>query len=223
QLTNQDLEHLTLIDDLMEEHAETIAKRHYAAVMEIPEIRGLFEKYTTYDRQIMVISRYYKQITKGVVNQAYIDYRKKIGEIHSRIQLTEEWYIGAYMRAYEYLLPHITAKFASKPSELANILLALNRIITFDTILVLMAYEEANEFKLIENVSSAMDEVMQIDEIGKLLSIVDQTTEEAHEVNDSTQVLNIAVEQVAETAGDAASRTQSMVEQANESKDVVET
>src|SRR5699024_2009944 len=68
QLTNQDFEHLTLIDDLMEEHAETIAKRHYAAVMEIPEIRGLFEKYTTYDRQIMVISRYYKQITKGIVN-----------------------------------------------------------------------------------------------------------------------------------------------------------
>src|SRR5699024_8872121 len=165
----------------------------------------------------------YKQITKGIVNQEYIDYRKKIGEIHSRIQLTEEWYIGAYTRAYEYLLPHITAKFASKPSELANILLALNRIITFDTILVLMAYEEANEFKLIENVSSAMDEVMQIDEIGKLLSIVDQTTDEAHEVNDSTQVLNIAVEQVAEPAGDAASRTQSMVEQANESKDVVET
>src|SRR5699024_9768347 len=164
----------------------------------------------------------YKQITKGIVNQEYIDYRKKIGEIHSRIQLTEEWYIGAYTRAYEYLLPHITAKFASKPAELANILLALNRIITFDTIIVLMAYEEANEFKLIENVSGAMDEVMGIDEIGELLSIVDQTNAEANEVNESTQALNMAVDQVASTASDASSRTKTMVEQANESKDVVE-
>lgn len=222
QLTNQDLEYLSLIDDLMEEHAAIIAERHYKMVMEIPEIAEIFNSYTTYERYVHAITNYYKQLTKPKLDQEYVDYRIKIGAIHSRIQLTEEWYIGSYTRVYEYLVPYITAKFASKPIELAGILVALNRIITLDTILVLKAYEEANEYNLIENVSNAMEEVMKIDEVGELLRIADQTSEEANEVNTATQQLSVAVEQVASTAMDASSRTKLMVEQATESKNVVE-
>ena len=223
QLTKQDINYLSFIDDIMEEHAQEIAERHYNMIMDIPEMKEIFNEYTTYERYISAITKYYKQLTKPNLGKEYIDYRKKIGTIHSKIQLTEEWFIGSYMRVYEYLVPHIVAKFASKPSELSHILVALNRIITFDTIIVLKAYKEANEYMLIENLSDAMDEVMKIDEIGKLLSIVDQTTSEANEVNESTQQLNIAVEQVASTASDASSRTKEMVEQANKSKDVVQT
>lgn len=223
QLTKQDLKYLALIDDIMEEHAPFIAERHYEMIMDIPEIKEIFEKFTTYDRYVPAITNYYKQLTKPKLEQAYVDYRIKIGKIHSHIQLTEEWYIGSYTRVYEYLIPYITARFASKPQQLAEILVALNRIITFDTILVLKAYEEANDYKLIENVSDAMDEVIKIDEVGSLLSVVDHTTAEANEVNESTKQLNMAVEQVAVTANDASSRTKVMVEQASESKDVVET
>ena len=87
---------------------------------------------------------------------------------------------------------------------------------------MLKAYEEANDYKLIESVSDAMDEVIKIDEVGSLLSVVDHTTAEANEVNESTKQLNMAVEQVAVTANDASSRTKLMVEQATESKDIVE-
>lgn len=222
QLTKQDLEYLSLIDDIMEKHALSIAERHYEMVMDIPEIKGIFEEFTTYDRYVPAITNYYKQLTKPKLDQAYIDYRKKIGDIHSRIQLTEEWYIGSYTRVYEYLVPYITARFASKPKQLAGILVALNRIISFDTILVLKAYENANDYKLIDSVSDAMDEVIKIDEIGSLLSVVDHTNAEANEVNESTKQINMAVEQVAVTAKQASSRTKEMVEQATESKDIVE-
>src|SRR5699024_9469750 len=111
-------------------------------------------------------------------------------QIHSRIQLTEEWYLGSYTRVYEYLVPHITAKFKSNPRKLAEVLVALNRIITFDSIIVLEAYREANEFLLIENISAAMDEVTKIDEVGNLLHVVDETITEANEVNEATKRLN---------------------------------
>lgn len=223
QLTKQDIQYLSLIDDVMEKHANIIAERHYNMIMDIPEIKGIFNEYTTYERYISAITNYYKQLTKPNLGKQYIEYRKKIGLIHSKIQLTEDWYIGSYMRVYEYLVPHIVAKLASKPTELAHVLVALNRIITFDTIIVLKAYKEANEYNLIENLSDAMDEVMNIDEIGELIAIVDQTSSEANEVNESTQQLNVAVEQVAVTASNASNRTKEMVEQANKSKEVVET
>lgn len=223
QLSQQDLDHLLLIDDLMEQHAPIIAERHYEMVMDIPEIKVIFEEFTTYERYVPAITNYYKQLTKPKINKAYIEYRKKIGNIHSRIQLTEEWYIGSYMRVYEYLVPFITARFSSQPQKLANILIALNRIITFDTIIVLEAYKEANDFQLIDKVSNAVDELTKIDEIGSLLSVVEQTTEEADEVNEATQQLNAAVDEIAATATNANQQTNLMVDQAQDSKQVVET
>src|SRR5690625_2020769 len=138
------------------------------------------------------------------------------------IHLTEEWFIGSYIRVYEYLIPYITNRYATQPHKLAKIIVALNRIITFDTIIVLEAYREANDFQLINKISEVMDEITKIDEVGNLLSVVEQTTEEANEVNNSTKQLNTAVEEIASTANDASKQTNLMVEQANESKNVVE-
>src|SRR5699024_10310313 len=140
----------------------------------------------------------------------------------SRIKLTEEWFIGSYTRVFESLIPLITNKYKSKPQTLAKIIVALDRIITFDTIIVLEAYREVNDFLLIENVSEAMDEITNIDEVGRLLEVVEQTTVKANEVNDATVHLNTAVEEIASTAVDTSARTSTMVEQASESKQVIE-
>src|SRR5690625_3688893 len=146
QLSKEDLHSLHLIDDIMEKHATTIAERHYNMIMDIPDVKDIFSKFTTYESYVPAITNYYKQLTKPNIDQHYIDSRKAIGKIHSEIQLEEDWFIGSYIRIYEYLVPHISVKFASQPTKLTNILLALNRIITFDTIIVLDAYREANEF-----------------------------------------------------------------------------
>ncbi|MGM8364047.1 methyl-accepting chemotaxis protein [Virgibacillus sp. W0181] len=222
QLSKKDIEHLTLIDELMEEHAPIIADRHYAMIMDIPEIRTIFNEYTTYDRYVTAIIHYYKQLTKPQFNNEYIAYRKKIGKIHSQIKLTEEWYIGSYTRVFEYLIPFITARFQSNPHQLANILVALQRMITFDTILVLEAYKEANDYERIENISDAMDEITKIDEVGNLLTVVHQTTNETNDVNQATQQLNKSVDDIAKNANNASEQTNMMVKQAGESKAVVE-
>lgn len=222
QLSKKDLDHLHLIDDIMEEHAQEIAERHYEMIMDIPELKQLFDQFTTYDRYVPAIVHYYKQLTKPQLNDQYIESRKKIGKIHSHIRLTEEWFIGSYTRIYEYLIPYITVRFKSNPVMLANIITALNRMITFDTIIVLQAYKEANEYQLISNISDAVDEMSKIDEVGSLLTVVEQTSLEADEVNDATHQLNSAVDEIASTANEASERTKMMVDQASESKNVVE-
>lgn len=223
QLTTKDIENLKLIDDLMNEHVETIAERHYEMIMDIAEVKEIFNEFTTYDRYMPAIIDYFKQLTNPKLDDNYIQSRKKIGAIHSKIKLTEEWYIGSYMRLYEYLIPHIAIRYANDAQLLANILCALNRIITFDTILVLQAYKEMNDSQLIENVNDAMDEITKIDEVGNLISVVDETTREAVEMNEATKQLNTSVDEIATTAHDASERTSMMVEQANDSKQLVET
>lgn len=223
QLTTKDIEVLRLIDDLMNEHVETIANRHYEMIMDIPEVKDIFNEYTTYERYMPAIINYFKQLTNPKLNDAYIQSRKKIGAIHSKIKLTEEWYIGSYMRLYEYLIPHISVKFARDPKLLANILVALNKIIIFDVILVLQEYKEMIDSQLIENVNDAMDEITKIDEIGRLITVVDETANEAEEMTKGTKQLNQSIDEIATTAHDADEQTDLMVKQANESKQLVET
>src|SRR5690625_3131710 len=67
-----------------------------------------------------------------------------------------------------------------------------------------------------------MDEITNIDEVGSLLAVVKQTTAEANEVNTAIQQLNTSVEEIASTTNKASIRTEMMVEQARESKSIVE-
>jgi len=222
QLTENDIEHLHLIDKIMEEHAATIAERHYEIIMSVTDMKEIFNTFTTYDRYVPAIINYYKQLTKPNINRSYLESRVNIGRIHSRIQLTEEWFIGSYTRVTEYLTPIIVAEFANKPNTLANILTALQKIINFDTIVVLEAYKEANEFILINHMNDAMDEITEIDEVDELLHVVEQTSEEANEVQAATNLLNQSFEQIAKSSNEAATETRRMATEANESKDTVE-
>lgn len=47
------------------------------------------------------------------------------------------------MRVNEYIIPYITDRFKSNPIQLSKFLNALNRIISFDTVIVLESYKEA--------------------------------------------------------------------------------
>lgn len=221
QLTSKDIRMLSLIDDLMEKHATNLAERHYNMLMELPKTKEIFNKFTTYERYITAITAYFKQLTKPTINDSYITYRKKIGQVHSHIRLTEEWYLGSYTRVYEYMVPHITRQFKSQPTKLADVLVALNRIITFDSIIVLEAYREANEFSRIEDISQAMDEFTEINEVGNLLEVVNRTTEEANDVNQATTQLNADVNEIALTVKTASEDASSMVEKAENSKEII--
>src|SRR5690625_4999534 len=222
QLTKEDVEHLHLISDLMDKHAPEIAKRHYEMIMALPGVRDIFENHTTYNRYIPAFINYLQQLTRPNFSPESISYRKKIGLIHSNIKLTDEWYIGSYVRIYEYLTPFIVGKFSNKPNQLAKILIALNRMISFDTILVLEAYQEANDYKLIEHINGALDEMTNINQIGELLEVMEHTTDEADTMEQMTREFSQATEEIAATTNEATERTKTMVEQSEESKEIVE-
>lgn len=222
QLTDEDIKYIQYINHLIADHASEIAKRHYEMILQIADVKEIFDRYTVYDRYVPAFINYLNQISRPKIDAQYIAYRKKIGEIHSDISLSDEWFIGSYTRVYEYLTPYIVAEFSSQPVKLAKILLALHRIITFDTILVIKSYREANDYKLVSHISDAMDEITSINQIGELLSVAEKTTNEAIEMEATTEQFSKAIEEIASASNDVSEHTNTMVEQANESRNVVE-
>ncbi|MFE8697251.1 methyl-accepting chemotaxis protein [Cytobacillus sp. FJAT-53684] len=222
QLTKKDLESLKKIDSLMEEHAHIIAERHYQMIMSIPEIKNIFMQFSNQERYTTAITKYFKQLTKPALDEKYINYRKKIGQIHSRIRLTDEWFIGSYVRIYEYLLPYITAKFYKSPQELSDIILALNRMITFDSLIVLSAYQEANDYQMVESINKVTEYVIRADKVNSLMEDVETTRLEAETVSASAQELAGSVTEVAENAVTVSENTEQMVSEARKGQEVIE-
>ncbi|WP_206207707.1 methyl-accepting chemotaxis protein [Virgibacillus indicus] len=222
QLTKKDLAALGKIDDIMEEHAAIIAERHYNMIMMIPKIKELFENNTNYEGYVRLITLYYKQLTKPELDASYIEYRREIGRIHSRIHLTDEWFIGSYVRVYEYMIPLIVARFHSKPGELMDILIALNRIITFDSLVVLGSYQEANDFYLVENINKVMESVIGADKVSKLLGEVASTVTETSSISYAAKELSDSVQQVAENATSVSSNTVKMIDDSQKGHDIIQ-
>src|SRR5699024_8543223 len=153
QITDQDFENVKKIDSIMEEHAFEMAKRHYDMVMKIPEIQQIMSENSNFDRYTKAITAYYKELSRPKLSKDYVEYMKKIGRVHSRIGLYDEWYVVTYIRVYEYLLPIIIKKFRHSPKTITEIVLSLIRIMTFDTLVVISSTQEANDYHLVQNIS----------------------------------------------------------------------
>lgn len=222
QLTDQDFENVKQIDSIMEEHAKKIANRHFAMIMKIPEIKQIMDDNSNFERYTAAISVYFKELTKPKLTKDYVAYRKKIGRVHSRIGLTDEWYIGSYMRVYEYLLPIIMKKFRHHPETLTKVVISLIRIITFDTLVVIGSTQEANDYFLVQNISKVMEYVIGADKMKALLDSVDSTVDETSSVSAAAQELSASIEQVTENAVKVAENAEQMIEEAGEGQKVIE-
>ncbi|QHS24553.1 hypothetical protein GWK91_12240 [Virgibacillus sp. MSP4-1] len=105
---------------------------------------------------------------------------------------------------------------------MTHILTALNRIITFDSIIVLSAYQEANDFYLVENISKVTDSMTNIDKVKQLMDDVHSTINEASSMSAAANQLSHSVQQVAQTAVDVSGHTTQMIEQAQKGQAVIQ-
>ena len=163
QISKRDIEQMRKLEKLIDEHAEEITRRHYESLSNNRGLQNIIDRHSTLERLTATFSGYLKSLPHIELNEEYIRTRLHIGVVHSRIQLSPEWYIGSYTRIYEFFIPLILKEF--NRADAAEILLAFNRVLTLDSQLVLEAYNRANEFRDIETNSLIIEEIIQLDKV----------------------------------------------------------
>lgn len=220
QITTGDFERIKKLDKLIAKHAEQITKRHYDLLSQIPQLQQMMSKHSTIERLSQTFIAYLNSIPQVEMDEEYLLSRQKIGFVHSHIQLAPEWFIGAFTRIYEYLMPHIVSDFSSKAA--GEVMLALNRILTLDAMLVLEAYQEAHEYRFIETNSQIVEELIQLDKVKPLLEGVSRTVSESMSVSAASEQLSASVEEVAEHAVQVAEKTEELIVQASTGQQVIQ-
>ncbi|WLR50409.1 methyl-accepting chemotaxis protein [Bacillus tianshenii] len=222
QMRQKDLLQLKKLTPLIEEYVQPITERHYEMLQQFRGLDEIIQTHSTVDRLSKTFVQYLRSIPEADFGAGYIRSRAKIGQIHSKIKLTPEWYTGSYMRVYEYLIPAIISEYRNQPSEMADILLALLRAITFDSQIVLDSYQSENDFKVVDGQSQVMEIMMGIDQVKDVLDKVEHTKHESEGVSTAAEQLTASVEDVAKAAVGVAENTENTVQQANKGQEVIE-
>ncbi|WP_162341609.1 globin-coupled sensor protein [Paenibacillus paridis] len=146
-IMDQDLILLAQYKPIFQKIVDEVVDRFYDSIGQQQELVALISKFSTIERLKETQRWYYISLTEGVIDQAYIDNRIKIGAVHSNIGLTTDWYLGAYMT---YLDISTLVLQRVLPEHWQEVVHVLTKLFNLDSQFVLEAYNQHEQLKIQE-------------------------------------------------------------------------
>jgi heam-based aerotactic trancducer len=141
-LTEQDLLNLAKMKPIMEKNVEEIVNAFYDKLQEMPNLLGIIKQYSTIEKLTKTLIRYLLDMVSENIDENYVNGRKRIGNVHNRIGLLPEWYIGAYTviqnKMFEILMRELDSR-----EDIFNYFTSFQRLCSFDMQIAINTYIEA--------------------------------------------------------------------------------
>ena len=142
-LASVDLEKLNCLSDFLASQPLTFIDSFYESIMSFPVGQEMLGNGSGLNKLKLKQTQYFTDLLKADINLDYIAGRQRIGAIHQKIGLVPRWYIGAYSRYIEGLLPYIQKSCEQDMSNLVTTITALLKVVFLDMSLALDTYHEA--------------------------------------------------------------------------------
>ena len=198
---------------LFESNADRVVEKFYEKVSTIPHLMNIIDHHSTIDRLIKTQKLYFLSLSDGVIDDKYIENRKRIGKVHERIQLDSEWFFGAYQIYYKEVIPLLMDKYQGDP-RVSEVILAFTRLTTFDMQLVEETYLETYTSKMLK-----LDEIKRLEQ--QLLHSSQTLLANVEETSSSTQNMYASSEEISAAAEEATVHAEHVQEMAEHGGEVV--
>lgn len=207
-ITDEDLMLLQSREEQFGEIVQALVDELYERIMQRPELKQIIETHSTVDRLKETQRWYFLSLTAGTIDERFIEKRIFIGQVHSRIGLTTQWYLGTYMLYLELATNHFQRIL---PDAWLPVIHALTKMFNLDSQLVLEAYEYHEKQKiqqlvdeqgrLLHGISSAVQELvsMMVELSSSSQSVADsaiRSVESQEKSHDMVQELTTEVKQI---------------------------
>ncbi|GEN35381.1 MULTISPECIES: globin-coupled sensor protein [Aneurinibacillus] len=189
-LTEEDLQRLVAIRPIFTKYVADIVKSFYDQIMKVPSLMAIINNHSSVDKLRQTLERYLLDMVSGEIGQDYIVRRKIIGNVHNRINLFPEWYIGAYTLIQNEVLALLLREMAS-PSEAREAFTSFQRLCSFDMQIAISTY--------IDSYTSSM---MRLNEIERI----------QHRLNESSEMLVATAEETSASIGEKEAHVMQMLE-----------
>jgi heme-based aerotactic transducer len=193
-ITTEDLAYCKLLQPIVYQNTEVITDYFYENLNNFPDLIAIINRHSTTDRLKMALRDHITEMFSGRIDQAFIDKRVRIANMHVRIGLPKKW----YMASFQSMVFGFTKVFNDHLQNQTDILRGidvLTKLLNLEQQLVLETYDS----NIIQEVSRATEE---------LAAISEQTSASVEELSaQSDEVARIAV-RGSELAGTAEQRSQ---------------
>lgn len=212
-LTAKDIINLAKVKPIVEQNAKQIVRAFYAKIQQMPNLRAIIEQYSTIEKLEKTFEQYLLEMVSGKIDENYVQRRKVVGNVHNKIGLHPEWYIGAYSLLQNEMLKMLSVELESW-EKVKDVYASFQRLCSFDMQIGIETY--------IESYTSSM---MKLNEIKELQHRLDDSAttlvSNAEETNSSIDDKERQVEQMLTEIESIHSCTEKMISEVDKGKQEV--
>ncbi len=140
EITSADEERLREAHSHLQSFAPEIADRFYEYLLSHPHTSRMLSSPATIERLKKLQQKYFDELTGGKYDIEYFENRLRVGEVHDRVGLAPEWYLGAYNKYLQIVSDVLSRAFPGAPEKYRQAVASLTKIIFLDMSLTLDAY-----------------------------------------------------------------------------------
>lgn len=143
-VTEADLQIMKMMRPYVEKEIKRMAEEFYASFYKIESLRKIIEKYSTVEKLSKTLATHVLELFSGVIDDAFLDRRYRVGIMHYRIALTPPYYMGTFQNLLNNLIG-LVLNNVSDNNQAYHIIRSINKMISFEQQVVLEAYDEEYE------------------------------------------------------------------------------
>lgn len=233
-LTEHDFQVLYDARSLFEKNISQIVDGFYQEIERVPLLAAIIQNHSTIEKLKMTFTNYLLDMVSGKVGKEYVIRRKVIGNVHNRINLFPEWYIGAYTIIQDEVLRMLMLELNNDPGRALRIFRSFQRLCSFDMQIAINTYIDSytssmmklNEVKELQDQLNQSATMLAASAEETSSSITDkqrhvtQMLSEIEEIQYSSSRMITTVEDGKMDVLDSLTRIEHFVEQINTSKEL---
>ena len=195
-LTPEDLGVMARWRDVCEGGMDRLVDEFYAHMQSNRTTNGVLTQHSSVERQRPMLTRYVLTLFQGRIDDPYVEYRIRVGQVHDRIDLESNWYVAMY-EVMRKVLVELVQEAGATPKELSRFMVALTRLLQVDIALVVTALADSRQATLNGERASLRDALQHLDDaMDEVEQAAGQMASAARQISEGTDALaRTAVEQ----------------------------
>ncbi|WP_035100464.1 globin-coupled sensor protein [Aneurinibacillus terranovensis] len=247
-LKEEDVTRLASLRPIFEKNVGDIVKFFYEHVSDVPLLIEIVNNHSSVDNLRKTLECYLLDMVSGNIGKDYIIRRKIIGNVHNRINLFPEWYIGAFTHIQNEVLSMLVREL--EPSAALEAFYSFQRLCSFDMQIAISTYIDSytssmmklNEIERIQHhltessemlVATAEETTASINEkerhVVEMLEgtrvIQEGSTQMVEQVEEGKQEIEAAlleIDRIVEVIEETRTKSQELIESSNKIGEVVQ-
>ena len=195
----------------------------YAKVAATPQANAFFRDRTHMAKAHGAQQKHWGAITEGRLDAAYYERAQRIGQVHARIGLEPQWYVGGYAMVAQRLVEAVIAGSAMTPRrKLAQQVSALVKAVLLDIEISISVYQRDTHNEIIDKIGVGMDRLAQGDLTHRISglnprfarleadfnSAMDALEASMTGIGSATRIVRDGAQSIAAASGDLGQRTE---------------